>query len=288
MDYHKSVLLSEVLSFLKVRPGKWYLDATLGDGGYSLGILKKGGKVIGIDSDKESIKRTRERFKEEGIDKANFELIKGNFRDLAELVNKKFDGIVFDLGVSSNQLDNGERGFSFSKEATLDMRMDQDLGVKALDLINGLHSGELEKLFALYGEFRDKRVVRAIVEAREKKMITQTLELANLIEGVLGKKPNKIHPATLIFQALRIAVNDELNSLKVGLPQAIEALNPGGKLAVVSFHSLEDRIVKETFKEAELAGQGVGVDDLIRPTLAEIGSNPRSRSAKMRIFEKVN
>ncbi len=289
MGYHKSVLLKEALAYLKVRSAGKYLDATVGDGGYSLGILQKGGKVIGIDADQESLNRTKARFAKEGIASINFELIKGNFRDLAELVNtKRFDGIVFDLGVSSNQLDDASRGFSFSKPAPLDMRMDQDLGVKALDLINGLNVRELEKLFALYGEFRDKRVIKAIISSREKKMITDTEELANLIEGVTGKKPGKIHPATLVFQALRIAVNDEINSLKTGLPQAIEALSPGGRLVVVSFHSLEDRVVKESFNEAKLRGVGVMVDDLIRPTLEEIGENPRSRSAKMRIFEKTN
>lgn len=287
MGYHSSVLLTEALSFLKVKPGGWYLDATLGDGGYSLGILQKGGKIIGIDADQESIKRTRERFKQKGVAKSDFELIKGNFRNLAELVkDRRFEGIVFDLGVSSNQLDEASRGFSFSKPAPLDMRMDRDLGVKALDLINGLNKGELEKLFEVYGEFRDKRVVKAIIEERAKKMITETVELANLIEAVLPKRPNKIHPATLIFQALRIAVNDEINSLRDGLPQAIEVLSPGGRLIVVSFHSLEERIVKETFKEEEGKGRGEVVGDLIRPSLEEIGTNPRSRSAKMRVFEK--
>lgn len=287
MGYHSSVLLTEALSFLKVKPGGTYLDATLGDGGYSLGILQNGGKIVGIDADQESIERTRERFKQKGVDKSDFELIKGNFRNLAELVkDKRFEGIVFDLGVSSNQLDQTGRGFSFSKPATLDMRMDRDLGVRALDLINGLNKGELEKLFEVYGEFKDKRVVKAIIEGRSKKMITQTTELADLIEGVLPKRPNKIHPATLVFQALRIAVNDEINSLRDGLPQAIEVLKSGGRLVVVSFHSLEDRVVKETFKVEEERGRGVVVGDLIRPSLEEIGINPRSRSAKMRIFEK--
>lgn len=287
MGYHSSVLLTEALGFLKVKPGGTYLDATLGDGGYSLGILQKGGKIIGIDADQESIERTRERFKTAGVGKSNFGLIKGNFRNLAELVkDKRFKGIVFDLGVSSNQLDQADRGFSFSKPAPLDMRMDRDLEVRALDLVNGLNKGELEKLFEVYGEFGDKRVVRAIIESRAKKMITQTTELANLVEKVLPKRPNKIHPATLIFQALRIAVNDEINVLRDGLPQAIEVLNPEGRLVVVSFHSLEDRVVKETFKAEELKGRGKVVGDIIRPGLEEIGDNPRSRSAKMRIFEK--
>src|SRR5258708_17315929 len=235
MDYHQSVMQREVLEFLRVKKGGLYLDCTLGDGGYSLAIIKMEGRIVGIDQDQESLERVKARFEEEGLEKERYQIIKGNFRDLKTLVNEKFQGIVFDLGVSSNELDDAVRGFSFSKEAHLDMRMDRNLAVRAMDLVNGLNKDELEKLFQVYGEISDKRVVKAIIKARQEQTIETTTELARIIEAVLRRRSGQIHPATLVFQALRIAVNDELNSLKEALPRALELLDKGGRLVVVSF-----------------------------------------------------
>lgn len=293
MRYHKSILLKEIVDLLKVENESFYIDCTLGDGGHSLEILKRGGKVIGIDQDPEAIVRSRERFVEEGIDESRFNLIRGNFSKLEELTKNLLlideegvKGILFDLGVSSLQFDKGSRGFSFSKEADLDMRMDPDLTVKAMDLVNGLNKGELEKLLALYGEVRDRRIVNEIVKVRQGGMIVTTTELARIIERVVGRKNNGIHPATQVFQALRIAVNDELNSLRQALPQAFNLLLGGGVMLVISFHSLEDRIVKELFKKWRDEGKGEIMESVIRPNDEELILNPRSRSSKLRVFKK--
>ncbi len=263
--YHKSVLLKEVLQALNVQKGKWYLDATLGDGGHSLAILQAGGNVVGIDVDPEALERVRKRFEKEKINKEKYILIQGNFREIKQLLgDKKFSGIIFDLGVSSLQFDEVKRGFSFMKDAPLDMRMDPSLKVTAADLINGLNKGELIKLFLTLGEERQaKKVTELIISNRP---ISTTMQLAKIIY---------VHPAK-VFQALRIAVNDELNSLKEALPQALELLDLGGMIIVISFHSLEDRIVKHFFKSK----------NLITPSDEEIKLNPRSRSAKMRVFKK--
>lgn len=288
-DYHKPVLVKEVLELLNVREGKWYLDATLGDGGHSLEILKRGGNLVGLDHDRESLKRAELRIKSSKLKvQSEYIFLKSNFRDLDQVVGgRKFDGIIFDLGVSSNHFDSPERGFSFSKVGELDMRMDFDLKVRAKDLINGLNKGELEKLFLTYGEIRDKRVARAIVEARAIKPIETTIELAQIIEKTVGGRgESRIHPATLVFQALRIAVNDELNSIKVALPKAFEALEDGGKFIVISFHSLEDLIVKNYFKGLQNSGLGETRSEYISPSAEEIHSNPRSRSSRLRFFKK--
>jgi 16S rRNA (cytosine1402-N4)-methyltransferase len=289
--YHQPVLLEEVLGYLQVEEGKWFLDCTLGDGGHTLEILKRGGNVVGIDQDPEALKRAKVRIREFGDVRGwgRFLEVKGNFGNLRDLVNdKKFNGVLMDLGVSSLQLDKGERGFSFSKEARLDMRMDPGLGVSAFELINGLNKGELVKLFQVFGEFGDVRVVNAIIREREQKgPIETTTELAGLVERAVGGKHSKIHPATLIFQALRMAVNDELNNLKTGLQQAEERLNKNGVLLVISFHSLEDRVVKNTFSDWQ--DQGLGEILTRKPIIAteeEVRANPRARSAKLRAFRK--
>lgn len=274
--YHQSVLIKEILQILDVKENKWYLDATLGDGGHALAILQVGGNVVGIDVDPEALQRTEKRFIETEISKEKYKLIQGNFRDLKNLINQKFSGILFDLGVSSLQFDEAQRGFSFSKDAPLDMRMDPDLAVLAADLVNGLNSGELFELFTKLGEEKfAKKIANEIILERSKNKITTTLQLAHLIEKVVGKH-GKINPATKVFQALRIAVNDELNALKEALPQALELLDNKGIMIVISFHSLEDRIVKHFFKSK----------NLITPSPEEISINPRSRSAKMRVFKK--
>ncbi|OGE31989.1 16S rRNA (cytosine(1402)-N(4))-methyltransferase [Candidatus Daviesbacteria bacterium RIFCSPHIGHO2_01_FULL_44_29] len=283
---HTSVLLSEAIDALQIEKNKYYVDCTLGDGGYTVEIVRRGGQIFGLDQDTESIKRAKERLGALGLS-SKVVIKQGNFAELDNLIDQPVAGFVYDLGVSSNQLEDGERGFSFSRDAPLDMRMDMNLSVRAADLINGLNKGELEKLFATYGEFVNKKALKAIIESRKLKAIETTTELAGIVERAVGRGKDKIHPATLIFQALRIAVNDELNSLRTSLPKAVELLEDGGRIVVVSFHSLEDRIAKESFKEFEKEGKGVVITEKpITPEVAEIMKNPRSRSAKMRIFEK--
>ena len=282
---HKPVLLKEVLEELKVKDGNWYIDATLGDGGHSLEILKAGGKVLGIDVDPEAIKRAGKRFEKEKILTERWELINGNFRDIRELVeNKKFAGVLFDLGVSSLQLEDPKRGFSFMREGPLDMRMDPSLAVTAADLLKVFKKGELSELFSNLGE--EKRAWAMASALERSGEIRTTSQLSKLAERVVSRKRSGIHPATRIFQALRIAVNDELNALKEALPQALEVVSEGGRILIISFHSLEDRIVKHTFREWE--GQGLGMVATrkpISPSDDELKRNPRSRSAKMRVFQ---
>lgn len=292
--YHKSVLLGEVLDAL-VPPGGGMrnvlvLDATLGDGGHSIEILKRDGKVVGIDVDPQALTRVRQRFEGLGINKERYKLVLGNFRNLNSLLQAEtvFDDVLFDLGVSKLQLDSPLRGFSFSKEGPLDMRMDPNLGVKALDLVNGLNKGELNELFVKLGEeVHSKRLADAVVFARGVGKIESTTKLADIIEKTVGRR-GKIHPATKVFQALRMAVNDEPGALEEALPQGLGKLRSGGKILVISFHSLEDRIVKNTFKRWEEEGLGkIETDKPVAPKEDEVLENPRSRSAKLRIFKKI-
>ena len=293
-DYHKSVLLEEVVAYLQVKLGEWYLDCTLGDGGHSLEILKLGGKIFGVDVDSEALDRASKRFGSFGIKSDGYRLLQGNFRDLIELIrtdnaNLKFEGAILDLGISSLQLQRPERGFSFQSLGPLDMRMDPTLQVRALDLIKGLNKGELYELFTKLGEEKyAKGIANAIISSRQvtENSIESTLDLANLIEKVVGGKKHKIHPATKVFQALRIAVNDELNSIKEVLPQLLKVIEKGGYILVISFHSLEDRIIKTTFNEWEQQGWGRVINKKpIVPGTEELGRNPRSRSAKLRVFK---
>jgi len=286
--YHESVLLQEAVDSLQVTPGKKYIDATLGGGGHTKKILEKGGIVLGIDTDEDAIT-----FVKNKIQNAHVVTSLGNFKDIETIARRHafehVSGILFDLGVSSHQFDEGERGFSFQKEAQLDMRMNKTLGVKAADLINGLTKGELIELFIKLGEEPfAKRIAEEIVISRSKKPIETTSELADVAARAYPKGFHKIHPATKIFQALRIAVNDELNNVRIALPQAIELLLPRGRLAVISFHSLEDRVVKELFQEYEEKKVGTIITKKpIVPTDEEEKTNKRSRSAKLRVFEKI-
>lgn len=312
--YHRSVLLKEVVDALIPRLRQdglasaadrdaWYLDLTLGDGGHSIEIIKRGGRVVGVDVDPQALKRVQKRFKNEGIDESKFKLINGNFRDLNNLVlsqtesgDQKFDGAklrlsgaIFDLGVSSLQLLSPERGFSFAKEGPLDMRMDPSLNVRALDLVNTLTRKELYELFRNLGEEKYSwRLADAVVSAREIGF-SNTKDLADLVENVYrraGIRSWKVHPATRVFQALRIAVNDELDALQEGLCQAIDLIEENGRIVVISFHSLEDRIVKNTFKKWKSEGIGeVLTKKPIIPNEVEVAENPRARSAKMRVFK---
>lgn len=292
--FHTPVFLKEVLEALDVKPGKKYIDATLGGGGHAFEILKRGGRVLGIDFDQEAIDFVK--FKVQSLKfKVGDEivLVRGNFRDIDKIARSngfnEVSGILFDLGVSSHQLDTRQRGFSFQKNAKLDMRMDQGLKVTASDLVNGLSKGELYELFTKLGEERFARSISdAIISARRKKPIDKTGELAEIVIKTVRLRRTHIHPATRVFQALRIAVNDELNNLKEALPKAVELLNMDGKLLVISFHSLEDRIVKEQFKlfEEEHKGEIITKKPMV-PSDLKKRENIRSRSAKLRIFCKA-
>ena len=296
-DFHKPVLLQEVIDFLRVKRGSKYIDATLGGGGHSKKILEQGGIVLGIDQDEDAIQFVKKNFKFEIL---NFKLVlvKGNFKNIDEIAHLKgFDkvsGILFDLGVSSFQLENPQRGFSYQKEGPLDMRMDKKLKVQAADLLNILTKGELNELFFKLGEENNARIISdGIVRARGIKPIRTTEDLVSVIQESLGKKGrtsafDRSKVAKRIFQALRIAVNDELNNLKEALPGAYTLLDRRGRLVVISFHSLEDRIVKNTFKEFESKNMGkIITKKPIVPSFLEIERNSRSKSAKLRVFEKI-
>jgi len=287
--YHDSVLLKEVVDALSGDRDAWILDATLGDGGHTIAILRAGMKVLGIDQDPQALLRVQQRLSDLKVRDSCFRLEKRNFNDLSGLPS--FKGVLFDLGVSSLQLLDPTRGFSLIRNGPLDMRMDQQLAVSAFELVNGLNRGELNELFSKLGEEKlAKPISAALVLAREVKPFETTKQLADLVYTVYRKhhiKRGKIHPATKVFQALRIAVNDELNNLKTSLPQALEHLEKGGKIVVLSFHSLEDRIIKETFNGWQELGLGITVTKKpITPTEEEIERNPYSRSVKMRVFEK--
>ena len=290
--FHKPVLLKEAIEFLAVKPGEKYIDVTVGGGGHSEAILKAGGIILGIDCDPEAIKSARE-YLSSACPNTSWQLARGNFKDLKDIaIAHGFTpvaGVLFDLGVSSYQLETPRRGFSFNLEGPPDMRMDPDLKVTAADLVNGLTENELAEIFLKFGEERfSRRIARAICRARKIRPITTTNELAEVILRARPRrgKFDRTHPATRCFQALRIVVNDELNNLKAALPQTLEILKPGGRLIVISFHSLEDRIVKNFLKLAANEGKlQILTKKPIRPTNEEVKLNPRSRSAKLRAGE---
>lgn len=292
-EFHRSVLLHEAVDLLNVRPGRKYIDATLGGGGHGLEIAKKGGLVLGIDTDEDAIEFVGRKIKSLELRiRNNIRIAHGNFSEVGEIAREngfeKVDGILFDLGVSSHQFDEAERGFSFAKEGPLDMRMSKDLKVTAKDLVNGLTKQELEELFTRLGQERfARKIADSIVKARAKKQIATTGELAEIVKKSVYRSVYDVHPATRVFQALRIAVNDELNALREALPQAVDLLEDSGRVVVISFHSLEDRIVKQTFKQFESDGRGaILTKKPITPGEEELKRNPRSRSAKLRIFER--
>lgn len=290
-EYHISVLLQEAIDALRIESGNRYIDATLGGGGHTTAILERGGKVLGIDQDQDALDFVRANSKKHS-ENGTLYLVKGNFKDIDSLARdngfENLAGILFDLGVSSHQFDQAERGFSFQKEGSLDMRMDRDLKVKASDLIQVLTKGELYELFTKLGEERFARsIIESIIRARQIKKIETTTELAEIIRKAVPYQQKGINPATRVFQALRIAVNDELNSLVEALPKARDLLGDHGRLVVITFHSLEDRIVKHQFKD--WAEQGLGTiitKKPIVPTQEEMEQNKRSRSSKLRIFER--
>ncbi|MFC1627237.1 16S rRNA (cytosine(1402)-N(4))-methyltransferase RsmH [Patescibacteria group bacterium] len=291
---HKPVLLKQTIDALNIKPNGVYLDCTLGSGGHTIQILNKGGKVYGLDIDPKAIKRTKERVKKACLDgrlvcpDAFFKTTKANFSKLEQVAQQfdisKVDGILMDLGLSSEQLEDQSRGFSFQSHDSLDMRADPELTVTAKDLVSALSKKELVKLLSTYGEESwAPKIAEAIIKARQKKPITTAIELSTIISQVV-KHDGKTHKATKTFQALRMAVNDELNNLKTALPQAVKLLKTDGRLAIISFHSLEDKIVKDFIKNnSDLTSL---TKKPITPDETEILTNPRSRSAKLRIAIK--
>lgn len=288
---HQPVMVEEVLKLLNVKADKIYIDATVGEGGHAAAILEAGGNVIGIDQDEAVIERARVRL---APYKDRVRLVHANFRFLKSILSRqdfpdRVCGIMADVGVSSYQLEAPERGFSFQLDSPLDMRMDGRSRLTAADLVNDLKDEELAGIFREYGEERAARkIARLIVASRSREgKITTTSQLVRVITTAVGFRPgSRIHPATRIFQALRIAVNDELEALKEFLDQAPEGLAPGGRLLVISFQSLEDRIVKHTFKAWERENwAAVLTKKPLRPVENEVRNNPRCRSAKLRAVE---
>jgi 16S rRNA (cytosine1402-N4)-methyltransferase len=304
-EIHKPVLLQEVIDGLSIAKGKTYVDATLGFGGHSEMIIAHGGNVIGIDQDETALVSASKRLEATG---EHFSVKRGNFRDIDKIIAETVvdGGILADIGVSSYQLDNAIRGFSFRDNGPLDMRMDRDAELTAEMIINQWSAAEITKVLREFGEERfASRVAGRIVGTRETRHIETTGELAEIVASAIPRKfwPDRIHPATRSFQGLRIAVNDELGALEEFLPKATNLLQPGTRLAVITFHSLEDRIVKNYFRERanpctcppEFPKCNCGLTTDIRlitkkPIVAteeEILNNPRSRSAKLRIVEKL-
>lgn len=304
-EKHIPVLLQEVLNGLAVTKGKTYVDATLGFGGHSEAIIARGGNVIGIDQDETALGSAQTRLEAAG---ARFKGVKGNFRDIDMLLMGEHvdGGMLADIGVSSYQLDIAERGFSFQANGPLDMRMDMQAPLTADEVVNDWEEAKITKIIRDYGEERfAARIASHIVQARSEKHIETTGELAKIVSGAIPKKfwPKTISPATKTFQAIRIAVNDELGALAEFLPKATDMLQSGARLAVITFHSLEDRIVKDYMRERAnpctcppefpKCNCGLVADIKVitkKPIIAteeEINTNPRSRSAKLRIIEKI-
>jgi 16S rRNA (cytosine1402-N4)-methyltransferase len=290
-------MVTEVLDYLNLGPGKIIVDATIGTGGHSKEILKNimpGGLLIGIDRDAESLAICRERLREFGN---HYKLMHANFQDidttLKDLNIKKVDGILFDLGISSFQLDDPSRGFSFQREGPLDMRLDRDSYISAYDLINNLTEEEISDLLWNFGQERwHNRIAHLLVKEREKQPIATTAQLADIVVRSMPYRLRyqyyRIHPATRTFQAIRIAVNRELETLEIALNKAIALLEKGARLCVISFHSLEDRIVKLTFRHAAYQRSiNILTPKPLTPTQPEIETNPRARSSKLRAAEKI-
>lgn len=287
-------MYKEILESLNLKPGKIIVDATIGTAGHSLGIIKEispGGSLIGIDKDEESLAVARERLKD-FIEAAT--LVNDDFRNIDSILEglgiKKIDGILFDLGVSSYQLEDPGRGFSFNLEGPLDMRMDRRSFISAYDLVNNLNEEELSNLLQSYGQERwHNRIAHLLVKERERSPIATTVELANIVLRAMprGSRYQRIHPATRTFQAIRIAVNRELEALDEAINKSIALLNKGGRICIVSFHSLEDRIVKWDFRKS--AHEQMITILTKRPQIAlerERLDNPKCRSAKLRVAEK--
>ncbi|HEY4384228.1 MAG TPA: 16S rRNA (cytosine(1402)-N(4))-methyltransferase RsmH [Ktedonobacteraceae bacterium] len=315
---HIPVLLDEVLHFLQPEPGGFYIDGTLGGGGHTAALLERSapdGKILGIDTDAQALARVRERLADD-VQRGRLTLAHGNFADMARLVDEAglyaqgFQGILLDLGFSSDQMDDPQRGFSFSADGPLDMRLDQSLSLSAADLVNTASEHDLADIIWRYGEeSRSRAITRRIIREREKQPINTTAHLARIVASGMPYKPGAIHPATKTFQALRIAVNQELERLTTVLPQMLDLLSSGkdhergGRMAIISFHSLEDRIVKEFMRREATdclcppripvcichhkARLRLLTSRPVIPGAQEIERNPRARSAKLRVAEKI-
>lgn len=308
IEKHVSVLLNESISSLNLKENSIIVDATLGYGGHSSSILDriKKGYLFAFDQDSEAIRHSTDRLSKIGT---NFTIIKSNFKNMKEELNKrgidKVDGVLFDLGVSSPQLDDAERGFSFHEDAPLDMRMDQEQAFSAYDVVNNYSKEELARIFLKYGEDKfSNNIAKKIVEYRTTKPIETTLELVEIIKTAVPMKFRiDKHPARQIFQAIRIEVNHELDVIEPAINQALEMLNVGGRVAVITFHSLEDRLVKNIFREkCKIDEKLKGLPNIpeeylpdfrlvenkaIVPSEEELKRNPRARSSKLRVIERV-
>ncbi|HKY73309.1 MAG TPA: 16S rRNA (cytosine(1402)-N(4))-methyltransferase RsmH [Nitrospira sp.] len=295
---HLPVMLSEVLLWLRPRSGGVYVDCTVGYCGHGMEILRASqpnGILLGIDRDGQAINANRQRLQSFGNRAI---LIKAHFMELRSILAERriarVDGVLFDLGVSSAQLDEPSRGFSFQSEGPLDMRMDQSSGPTAADIVNGLSEADLADMIYRWGEERySRRIARAVARARQQQPLTTTRQLTSVIESAVPGhyRRGRIHCATRTFQALRIAVNRELEYLETSLRDAADSLSTGARLCVISFHSLEDRIVKQTFKA--LSSEAGGDLEILTkrpqvPSEEEKESNPRSRSAKLRVMQRVD
>ncbi len=309
---HKPVLLEECIENLNIKPGGIYVDGTLGGAGHSSEIYRKLGKeglLVGIDQDAFALETSRERLRAMG-GQAGLVLAKGNFRDMKEICREhgidRVDGILLDLGVSSHQLDEGERGFSYQKDAPLDMRMDRQSKLTAAVIVNEYDEDDIKKIIRDYGEENwASRIAGFIARARKEKRIETTGQLVEIIKAAIPSPARREgpHPAKRTFQALRIAVNDELGALKQAAGDAVTLLKDGGRLCIITFHSLEDRIVKNEFQSREkpctcprefpvcVCGKKPELKVITRkpvlPSDSERDENPRSRSAKLRVAEKV-
>ena len=306
--YHQPVMVKEVIDSLIVSRTGVYVDGTVGGAGHSYAILKQtDALLIGIDCDDEALRFAEKRLQEFGSRKI---LVKENFVNLDHILKslniEKVDGVLLDLGVSSRQLDASERGFSFSQQAPLDMRMDRSMALSAYDIVNSFAQNELEKIIRFYGEEKmASRIARAISKKRRESPITTTTQLAAIVTSCMpaGTRWRKIHPATRTFQAIRIAVNHELDNIKPAMHAAVDVLKTGGRLCMISFHSLEDRIVKNEIRLLEgvcvcppdspfcVCQRDAKLKNLtkkaIMPSGEEIASNPRARSAKLRVAGRL-
>ena len=305
MTDHIPVLYQEVLDLLQPQPGGLFIDGTLGAGGHTAGILEAtapDGRVLAFDKDPEAVEFAGARLTEFGD---RVKLVNNSYADMPTVAPalgfEQVDGILLDLGLSSRQLDDGSRGFSFRYDAPLDMRFDQTQGQTAADLVNNLSEAELADIFWRYGEEKQGRKMARIIVAN--RPIATTSQLADLIETHAGQRRRRIHPATLVFQGLRIAVNQELEAVESGIPAAINLLKPGGRIAVISFHSLEDRFVKRLFRDLSQdcicppeqlvcncdhrATVKLVTRKAVKAAGTELDTNPRSRSARLRVAEKL-
>jgi 16S rRNA (cytosine1402-N4)-methyltransferase len=307
---HIPVLINEVISYLALQPGAKIIDCNIGAGGHAKKIIAKlglSGRLLGIDRDAAALKSARDHL---AAELPQVKLVNDSFQNLSDiaLANDftEVNGIIFDLGLSSMQLDSPGRGFSWRRDELLDMRMDKSQGLTAAELIASSSADDLVQIFSDYGEVRfSKSLAAKIVQSRETNPITTTGALEKIVLAVAPPNRNRsrLHPATQVFQALRIAVNDELNQLRKTLPQALNLLRPGGRLLVISFHSLEDRIVKNFFREESkdcicevalpvcrcehTATLKILTKKPVTPSVAEVRANPRARSAKLRVAEKI-